>query len=414
MRNIKILVVGEPGSIHTSRFVSLLQRLEYDVRIFQCEYRYAQDEHLSNTKIYVAFPYAVPENSNIIIGYYSLINPLMKLLCRFSFFKTRIYNYLWHIYISKKKTRTKHLIKLIRNWQPDVVFSLKMQNDGYTVSEAKDILGDDFKPKWIHFSWGTDIEFFGKHPEYRQEHLPKIKKLLSQCDFHIADCKRDVRQAIEYGLKGISLGDCVAQGGFALDGLKDILKEAEGHNRNYILIKGRQGGYVGKAFNILQALHKSSELLTNYKIKIFLATPDVKIVAAFLEQMDGVDYEIIPHLPYRELLGLYARSRIAISATDVDGTPAFLLEAMAMGAMPIHSDMESIREWIDNGVNGLLFPVDDISALFTAINQALKDDELVLSAKQKNWSIIADSVDSKKIEAHLKHLIENKVLPPNK
>src|SRR5262249_32615429 len=39
-----------------------------------------------------------------------------------------------------------------------------------------------------------------------------------------------------------------------------------------------------------------------------------------------------------------------------DGVSASLLEAMACGLFPVVSDLRSNRDWIDDGVNGLLVP----------------------------------------------------------
>ena len=50
---IKILVVGNPGSIHAARFVNLLQEIGYHVEIFQSEISYDQDEHLKNMVIHI-------------------------------------------------------------------------------------------------------------------------------------------------------------------------------------------------------------------------------------------------------------------------------------------------------------------------------------------------------------------------
>jgi glycosyltransferase involved in cell wall biosynthesis len=403
--HIRILVAGDPASIHTTRFVSLLQEIGYDVRIFQSEYRCWIDEHLHNTTIYVAGADSKSVNGNKI----EVCTPF-KMNCDDSIYRAYRVLKFPHKRFNILRPREKDLAKIIKSWNPDIVFSLKMQNDAYTVAAAKEMLGSSFKAKWVHFNWGSDIEFFGKDPDYAPQHLPKIKKVLTLCNYFIADCKRDVRQANEFGLKGVNLGDSLAFGGFDIGTLEEILSENAGSERKTILVKGRQGGYIGKAFNVLEALHRISNEIRDYKIKIILATPDTEGVARFLAKVDNVDYEIAERLPYRDLLALYAKSRIAISATDVDGTPSFLTEAMAMGAFPIHSDMESIREWVDDGVNGLLFPVDDIDKLVEQIRTAIKNDSLVNTARERNWQIVQEKMNRQKIRTHIKDIIENKVL----
>jgi len=402
MGNIKILVAGDPASIHTARFVSLLQEIGYDVRVFQSQNQYSQDEHLHNTIIYVSRFNEAAINGNVL---HESLPFEIALKPGFLGKATRFVNRSIRR-ICRPESRALALAKTIRNWKPSVVFSLKMQNDGYTVSEAKKLLGADFGTKWVHFNWGTDIEFFGKHPDYADEHLPKIKQLLSSCDFHIADCMRDVRQASDYGFQGRSLGMCLANGGYDLNALSEI-REKVTQKRDVILIKGRQGGLVGKAYNIFEALHRIPQIARHYRVKIILAADsETRGVANILSRIDGVDYEVLPRLPYQELLALFAVSRMAISASDVDGTPSFLTEAMAMGALPIHSDMDSVREWITDGENGLLFPVDDIAALASCIEKAHLDEQLVESAKAINWQITTDRMDRNKIRLHVQELVE--------
>jgi glycosyltransferase involved in cell wall biosynthesis len=83
---------------------------------------------------------------------------------------------------------------------------------------------------------------------------------------------------------------------------------------------------------------------------------------------------------------------------------------MALGALPIHSDMESIREWVEDGVNGLLFPVDDVEALARCIEHGLGDDALVDSARERNWTLAQERMDRGKIRQMIKELIEQRVM----
>src|SRR6185369_2548263 len=215
----------------------------------------------------------------------------------------------------------------------------------YTVAAARPAIRR--KVPWIHFSWGTDIELFGKSPGQASLHLPLIREAFARCDFHIADTRRDLDEAVNLGFRGTTLGPMVANGGFDIDELRALRSTPAA--RDTILVKGRQGGYVGKALNILRAIRLRPDSFRRFRIRIFMATADVEAEARALRAATGIDCEALPRLGYRDLLGWYARSIIAVAASDVDGTPGFLLEAMAMGALPVHSDMASIREWIAHG-----------------------------------------------------------------
>ena len=65
---------------------------------------------------------------------------------------------------------------------------------------------------------------------------------------------------------------------------------------------------------------------------------------------------------------------------------------MLLGAFPIHSDPESIREWIRDGENGLLVPAEEPQAVLDALRRALTDDNLVDRAAEMNARIVQEQL----------------------
>lgn len=399
---IKILVVSDPASIHAARFVMLLKEAGFDTRLFQSENTYTIDEHLKNTVVYVANPHSLDIGSNIINTAFPFGLSFNSTSAFFALLKRG--RGIQRIMIDRcgVRERYKDLIRVIMEWRPQLVISLKMQNDGYTVSMAMDHCPTKFP--WLHYCWGTDIEFFGKNKSFKELHLPKIKKLLSECDYLITDCKRDYRQAVDLGFKGKYLGTFIANGGFDTEEISKIRKNNP--KEKIILVKGREGGLVGRAFIVLAALHKISQRIKGYKIKIIMATTDAVSVAKFLSQVDGVNYEIVPRLPYNSLLKLFAKSEITISASDVDGTPLFLAESMVLGCYPIHSDMESVREWIKDGENGQLFDVNSVNELASDILKVVNNQKLIKKADKINWLIAKKYFSRKIIRERIKKIIK--------
>src|SRR3989304_4436940 len=96
---------------------------------------------------------------------------------------------------------------------------------------------------------------------------------------------------------------------------------------------------------------------------------------------------------------LFRRSRVVVSPTTHDGTPNTLLEAMACGCLPIAGDLESLREWITPGVNGLLVDPGDARALAGAILTALEQPELRRQAVSHNLNLIAERAEHSKVMA---------------
>ena len=97
---------------------------------------------------------------------------------------------------------------------------------------------------------------------------------------------------------------------------------------------------------------------------------------------------LLPQLTAGQMGLLFRQTMIAVSPTEHDGTPNTLLEAMASGCFPIAGDLESIREWIDDGVNGLLVNAADPVELGEAVLRALGDPDLRSSAALRNVSLI--------------------------
>jgi glycosyltransferase involved in cell wall biosynthesis len=106
---------------------------------------------------------------------------------------------------------------------------------------------------------------------------------------------------------------------------------------------------------------------------------------------------LLPALPRAELPALFQHCAVVVSPTTHDGTPNTLLEALACGCFPVAGDLESIREWIEPGRNGLLVDPGDAQALAQAVLQGLADQTLVRQARVINLALIAERVEYSKV-----------------
>lgn len=122
---------------------------------------------------------------------------------------------------------------------------------------------------------------------------------------------------------------------------------------------------------------------------------------------------LLPALPSVELAAAYRRSSVMVSPATHDGTPNTLLEAMASGLLPVAGDLDSIREWITDGENGMLVDPTDASALAAAIVRGLNDGELRARAAAINARLIAERADyangMQKAEAFYRQALVNHV-----
>jgi len=85
---------------------------------------------------------------------------------------------------------------------------------------------------------------------------------------------------------------------------------------------------------------------------------------------DRIDLK--PFLPHADYLQSLRQYDVFLSASLSDSTAVSLLEAMAAGLLPVVSDIDGNREWIENGRNGLLFQPQSASSLADALTQAEK------------------------------------------
>jgi glycosyltransferase involved in cell wall biosynthesis len=120
----------------------------------------------------------------------------------------------------------------------------------------------------------------------------------------------------------------------------------------------------------------------------------------------GDRLRLLPTLDAGSMGALFRRAVISVSPSTHDGTPNTLLEAMACGCLPVAGDLESIREWITDGENGLLIDPGDHRALASAVLRGLADDGLRARAVQVNGRRIAEAADYARCMEQAAHFYE--------
>jgi len=91
---------------------------------------------------------------------------------------------------------------------------------------------------------------------------------------------------------------------------------------------------------------------------------------------------------HEQVPALLREHHLYVSTARSDTTSVSLLEAMACGLFPVVTDIPANREWIDDGDNGLLFPVDDAAALSRLLVRAWNDLDLRRRGTARNLEII--------------------------
>lgn len=75
-----------------------------------------------------------------------------------------------------------------------------------------------------------------------------------------------------------------------------------------------------------------------------------------------------------ELKALYANADVFVFPTQADCYPLAIVEAMAAGLPIVTTNVGAISEQMRDGINGVLVPTSDVSALVTALRKLVEDD----------------------------------------
>ena len=95
-------------------------------------------------------------------------------------------------------------------------------------------------------------------------------------------------------------------------------------------------------------------------------------------------------MPSNDAERLIGQADVYVSAAASDGASIALLEAMALGVVPVVSDIVANRSWIEDGVNGVLVPIEP-HAIADGIRRALTLDRE--DVHRRNLEIVTARAD---------------------
>jgi glycosyltransferase involved in cell wall biosynthesis len=98
-------------------------------------------------------------------------------------------------------------------------------------------------------------------------------------------------------------------------------------------------------------------------------------------------------VPLEELPLYYNLSKIMISIPSSDSVSVCLQEAMACGVVPVISDLPAPKEWIKEGYNGFVVPINDCSKITQKILSILNNLDTGIEINKINRKIIEQKSD---------------------
>ncbi|BBK29531.1 glycosyltransferase involved in cell wall biosynthesis [Stella humosa] len=280
--------------------------------------------------------------------------------------------------------RAGQLAAAIERLAPDVVHSMEIQLAGYACLAVRQALGPAMPP-WMLSNWGSDVYLYRKIGSHRS----RLEALVGLVDVYVAECARDIAIFRATGFRGRVVPPIPASGGMDLDGFPEPAELGLPSGRGEIVVKGYHG-WAGRGLHVLAAIHLAADALRRYAIRITLASPEVRAMAAVMAGRDRLDIVCESRIDSHRLALLrLARARIVVGSGISDGITTTLLEAMTTGVFPILATTSCADEWIEDGRTGLLASPHDTAALAAALTRAAGDDALVDQAAIANRATVA-------------------------
>lgn len=281
-------------------------------------------------------------------------------------------------------TSAKKLRKFIQEINPDLIHAMRIPYEGMLTASA---LGNKSNIPFIVSVWGNDFTLHASSTPVMKSYT---KFVLQKADALHADTNRDIKLAQELGLDKNKL-TLVTPGNGGIR--KDIFYPPENLVKNPIIINPRGVRPYVRNDSFFKAIPLVLEKFQNAKFICTSMQNESQAIKWINELNISSSVELLPAIEYQKMGELFRSAQIVVSPSIHDGTPNSLIEAMACGCFPVAGDLESIREWITHGQNGLLFDSNDPQSIADAIILGLEREDLRQDAAGLNTKLISAKAD---------------------
>ncbi len=278
----------------------------------------------------------------------------------------------------------KKLRAFIQEVQPDIIHAMRVPYEGMLTAAA---LSSNHKARFIVSIWGNDFTLHAPASPLMRYYT---RLTMSKVNALHADVERDIRLAREWGLSE-EKATLVVPGNGGIRG--NVFYPPKEPVNNPIIINPR--GIRPYVRN--DVFFKSIPLVLAKRSDARFLCTGMQGEAQVMEWIRdlGIEHavELLPLMPHTEMGNVFRSAQIVVSPAIHDGTPNSLIEGMACGCFPVAGDLESIREWITHGQNGLLVNPNDPQAIADAILLGLEKEDLRRNAAGLNAKIISTKAE---------------------
>ncbi len=283
----------------------------------------------------------------------------------------------------------RQLRSVIQEIQPDLLHAMRIPYEGMLAALAQP------QVPFLVSVWGNDFTLHAPATPWMRS---LTRRTLQRADALHTDCRRDVRMAKEWGFDPNKPYTVLpGAGGVQMESFYppqerpgETEREKTVVNPRGFRLYVRNDIFFQAIPGVLKELPEARFLCPNMRGEIQ--------AEKWVEEL-GIkeNVELLPPQTRPQMAQVFRRAAVAVSPSTHDGTPNTLLEAMASGCFPVAGDLESLREWITPGENGLLVDPNDPQALSQAIIMALREPALRQAAQAENLRLVAERAEYKTV-----------------
>lgn len=321
---------------------------------------------------------------------------------------------LWHatnssFIVLETRRHSRTIQAVVEEFRPDIIHAMRIPYEGVLASSLRT------QVPLIVSTWGNDLTLWASR---RRRMAVVTRKVLARADALHCDCERDRVLAHRRGFPD-SRPSIVLPGGGGVDltqfhpGPPDsAVLDRLGIPLDRPLVVNPRGirEYVRNeafldAWSVVLQSHPSA-----FAVCVGMAG-NLQITRASRAPEIAGSIRLLPHLSPDDLAEVFRAAQLSVSPSVHDGTPNTLLEAMASGCLPVAGDLDSIREWITDGHNGLLFDSNDPKSIAGAVIEGLSNESLRRAAAATNLAIVQRRADRSLVMDVAKRFYEDVASP---
>ena len=255
--------------------------------------------------------------------------------------------------------------RVLRAVQPDLVHAGPIQ----TVAAFPALAG--FHPL-VSMSWGYDLQ---RDADKSAFYRTLTRFVLRRSDALVADCQAVARRAQEFGFPAERI--TVFPWGVDLQhfspGPDDGLRARLGWEDAFVILHNRSWEPIYGVDVMARAFVQAARQEPRLRLMLLGGGSQAPLLHRIFQEARLLDrVHFFGQVSQRQLPRYYRAADLYLSASHSDGSSVSLMEALASGLPVLVSDIPSNREWVDEGVQGWLFPDSDARTLAAKLVEAAR------------------------------------------